>query len=44
MPGGNEIAVPIENLNTTVKAIGNVDATQRAANGDIVRVIEIAGR
>src|SRR5262249_25849709 len=44
MPGRDEIAVLVENLDTTVAAIGNVDATQRTAKGDIVRVIEIAGR
>src|SRR5262245_37633129 len=44
MPSGNEIAVLVENLDTTVETIGNVDATQRTTNGDIVRVIEVAGR
>src|SRR5215467_9977599 len=43
IPGGDEIAVLVENLDTAVEAIGNVDATQRTAKGDIVRVIEIAG-
>jgi hypothetical protein len=40
---GDEIAVLVENLDTAVEAIGNEDATQRTAKGDIVRVIEIAG-
>src|SRR5271154_4496352 len=44
MPSGDEIAVLIENLDTTVAAIGNVDASHRTADRDIVRVIEIAGR
>jgi hypothetical protein len=43
IPGGDEIAVLVENLDTAVEAIGNEDATQRTAKGDIVRVIEIAG-
>ena len=43
MPGRDEIAVLIEHLDTTVATIGNVDAAQRIAKGDIVRVIEIAG-
>ena len=43
MPSGDEIAVLVENLDTAVEAIGNVDAAERTANEDIVRVIEIAG-
>ena len=42
MPSGDEIAVLIENLDTTVATIGNVDASHRAADRNIVRVIEIA--
>src|SRR5262249_25746383 len=42
MPSGDEIAVLVENLDATVAAIGNVDATERTADGDIVRIIEIA--
>jgi len=44
MPSGDEIAVLIENLDTTVATIGNVDASERAADRDIVRVIEIVRR
>src|SRR3977135_1328327 len=44
MPSGDEIAVLIENLDTTVATIGNVDASHRTADRDIVRVIEIAKR
>jgi len=44
MPGRDEFAVLIENLDTTVATIGNVDASHRTADRDIVRVIEIAGR
>ena len=29
LPSGDEIAVLVENLDTTVEAIGNVDATER---------------
>ena len=42
MPGRDEFAVLIENLDTTVATIGNVDASHRTADRDIVRVIEIA--
>src|SRR6266581_4689098 len=44
MPGGDEIAVLIENLDTTVTTIGYVDTSHRTADGNIVRVIEIARR
>src|SRR5271154_7330337 len=44
MPSGDEIAVLIENLDTTVATIGNVDTSHRTADRDIVRVIEIARR
>jgi hypothetical protein len=43
LPSGDETAVLVENLDTTVEAIGNVDATERTTNEDIVWVIEIAG-
>src|SRR5215510_12605225 len=44
LPSGDEIAVLVENLDTTVEAIGNIDAPQGTAERDIVRIIEIAGR
>jgi hypothetical protein len=40
MPSGDEIAILVENPDTTVEAIGNVDAPQQTTNEDIVRVIE----
>src|SRR5712672_3503699 len=43
MPGGDEIAVLIENLDATVATIGNIDTPERAANKNVVRIIEIAG-
>src|SRR5262249_59377966 len=43
MPSGDEIAVLVENLDTTVEAIGNIDAPQGTTERDIVRIIEIAG-
>src|SRR5262245_7397180 len=44
IPSGDEIAVLIENLNTTVATICNVDASQRTAERYIVWVVEIARR
>jgi hypothetical protein len=43
MPGGDEIAVLIENLDATVATIGNIDTPERAADENVVRIIEIAG-
>src|ERR1700730_15674810 len=42
-PAGDEIAVLIENLDATVAAVGNLDAPERAADENVVRIIEIAG-
>src|SRR5258708_3375377 len=43
MPGGDEIAVLIENLDATVATVGNIDTPERAADENVVRIIEIAG-
>src|SRR5713226_6739542 len=43
MPGGDEIAVLIENLDATVATVGDIDAPERAADENVVRIIEIAG-
>src|SRR5205814_7976590 len=43
MPGGDEIAVLIENLDATVATVGNIDAPERAADENVVRIVEIAG-
>ena len=44
MPSADEIAVLVENLDATVATIGNVDASHRTADRNIVRIIEIARR
>src|SRR5260370_319293 len=43
IPGGDEIAVLIENLDATVAAVCNIDTPERAADENVVRIIEIAG-
>src|ERR1700730_1213602 len=43
MPGGDEIAVLLENLDATVATVGNIDTPERAADENVVRIIEIAG-
>src|SRR6202140_2956476 len=43
MPGGDEIAVLIENLDATVATVGNIDMPERSADENVVRIIEIAG-
>ena len=44
MPRGDEIAVLIENLDAAVATVGNIDTPERAADENVVRIIEIAGR
>src|SRR5262249_17281010 len=43
IPGGDEIPVLIENLDAAVAAVCNIDTPERAADENIVRIIEIAG-
>ena len=44
LPRGDEVAVLIEDLDALVLAIGDIDAVLRAAEEDVVRFVEIAGR
>src|SRR5579863_190326 len=43
-PRGDEVAVPIEDLDPVVLAIGDIHMTLRTADVDVVGLVEIAGR
>ena len=42
-PGGDEVAVLVEDLHPVVAAVGDEDVALRAADGDVVGLVELAG-
>ena len=42
--GGDEIAVLVEHLDALIAPVGDIDAVLRAAQENVVRLVEVAGR